>query len=77
MHSCCVACAYIRFIVTDVAWSVCLSVCVGHDCEPSAEPIEMLFRIWTCEGPKNHALDGDLDPSGEGTFLWGDAASYI
>ena len=45
-------------IVTDVVWSVGLSVC--HDREPckTAELIEMLFGLWTRLGPSNHVVDG-------------------
>jgi len=27
-----------------------------------AEPIEMLFGLWTPVGPRNHVLDGGADP---------------
>jgi len=46
----------------DVAWSVCRLVCrsVCHGREPckTAEPIEMLFEMWTWVGRRNHVLDG-------------------
>ena len=34
----------------------------------TAEPIEVLFGIWTPVGPKNRVLDGGLDPPEEGHF---------
>jgi len=34
-----------------------------------AEPIETPFRLWTHVGPRNHALDGVLDPLWEGAIL--------
>jgi len=39
-----------------VAWTVDLPVC--HNSEPckTAEPIEMLFGIWTRVGPMKHVL---------------------
>jgi len=50
-----------------------LSVCqsVGHDREPckKAEPIEMLFGIWTPVGPRKHALDGDQILKRRGAIL--------
>jgi len=52
---------YMQPIVTDqVAWSVCLSVTVMSPTK-MAEPIEMLFGLWTQVGPRNHVLDGDPD----------------
>ena len=49
-----------RPIVTDVAWSVCVSVClsVGHNREPHkiAKPIKVSFGVWTCVGPRNRKL---------------------
>ena len=41
---------------------VCLSdLSVFHDCEPckTAESFQMLLRMWTQVGPRNHVLDGD------------------
>ena len=59
-----------RPIATDVAWSahVCLSVTnVGHT--KTAEPIEMLFGVWTLLRPPNHVLVGSPDrPSNEAVF---------
>jgi len=35
-------------------------------CVKTAEPIEMLFWVWTCIGPRKHVLDGcTLAPPGE------------
>jgi len=45
-------------IATDeVVWSVGLSIMTMS---PSilAEPIEMLFAMWTLVGPRNYVLDG-------------------
>jgi len=46
----------------------------------TAEPVEMLFEIWTCVNPKNHALGGGPDhPSIRGSYLVGgsrDAACH-
>jgi len=28
-------------------------------CTKTDEPIEMLFRVWICMGPRNHVLHGD------------------
>jgi len=33
-----------------------------------AEPIEMPFGMKTRVGPRNHVLDGALDPRGKGNF---------
>ena len=36
------------------------------------EPIEMLFVLWTCVGPGNHAVDGGPEPPmGRANFRWG------
>ena len=35
----------------------------------SPEPVEMPFIVWTYRGPRNHVLDGGLDPPWEGA-LW-------
>jgi len=45
---------------------VCQSVCpsvtiVSHT--KTAEPIEMLLKLWTRIGPRKHVLDGGPDPS--------------
>ena len=36
----------------------------------TADPIEMLFGLWTQVGPSNHVLDGlrNPDPNGRGNF---------
>jgi len=41
-------------------WSVRLMIVIPAKL---AEPIEMLFRMWTPVGPWNHVLDGGPDPS--------------
>jgi len=36
----------------------------GHSaviCAKTAEPIEMLFGLWTQMGPSNHVVGGDID----------------
>jgi len=30
-------------------------------CAETAEPLEMLFRLWTCVGPRKHVLNGCPD----------------
>ena len=44
---------------------------VGHSGEPckTAEPVEILFKLWTRVGPRNHILRWGPDPSGEGAIL--------
>jgi len=40
---------------------VCLSVCLSVtivSCAKTAEPIAMVFLIWTRVGPRKHVLDG-------------------
>ena len=61
-----------RPVAAEVAWSVCVCVCacvracvrvcvcVWHNrgsCK-TAEPIEMLFGLWTRVGPRNNVLGG-------------------
>jgi len=55
-----------------IAWSVCLSVCVGHTGgrAKTAERIEMPFGGLTYVGPRNHILDGIQIPP-EGVLLRG------
>jgi len=59
-----------RPILADgVAWSVCRSVCLSVTFvspAKTAEPIEILFRLRTRVGPRNHVLDGGPDPRGKG-----------
>jgi len=62
-----------RPIVRDrVAWSVCLSVGLSVTLvspAKTAEPIAMPFGLRTWLGPRDHVLDGDLDPPmGRGNF---------
>ena len=48
-----------------------LSVCLLHTLVSSAktaEPIEVLFGVWTRVRPGNRVLDGGVDPSREGQF---------
>jgi len=58
-------------IVTDVPWSVCISVClldIFVSCPRMDELIEMPFGLWTHMHPVNHVL-GYLDPlRGRGNF---------
>ena len=37
----------------------------------TAEPIEMLFGLWTRVGPRNYVLDGGPDPAKERGSLGG------
>jgi len=39
-----------RAFITDVPWSLCLSEII-MSCAKTAEPIEMLFEVWTRVGP--------------------------
>jgi len=57
------------FIVIDrVAWSVGLSVTLVSPAK-MAEAIQMPFGLMTRVGPRNHILDGGLDPPvGKGNF---------
>jgi len=41
-----------------------------------AEPIKMLFELWTWVGPGNHVLDGDPDPPCKGAILRGKGAAH-
>ena len=53
--------AKMRPVATDVAWSVCLCVCLlDSTVSPTetAEPIEMPFGFWTRVGPRNHVIGG-------------------
>ena len=62
-----------RPIVTDVSWSVCVSVCVclsaGHDRESHKNGLtdrDAVFGLWTPIGPTNHVLCGSRIPRGRG-----------
>jgi len=61
-----------RPITTNVAWSVCLRVClldtIANPTE-TAEPIKMLFGVWTRVDRGNHVLGGRPDPPGKGANL--------
>ena len=62
-----------RRVVTDVAWSVCVCVCVldttGLRLEPTKtdEPFQMPFGFWTRDF-KEPCVSGSLDPPGEGAI---------
>jgi len=46
------------------SWSVSQSVSLSVTIEirsKTAEPIEMLFELWTQLGPRNHVYDEDAD----------------
>ena len=59
-----------RAIVTDgVAWFVCRSVMVVSPTK-TAEPIKLLFGLWTRVSPRNHVLDGVQIPV-QGAILGG------
>jgi len=52
-------------VIDGEGWSVSLSV--GWSVAilspaKTAEPIEMLLRLWTWVGPRNHVSDGGPDP---------------
>jgi len=47
----------IGLILADVPYSFCLLVIVTSPAN-TAEPVEMLFEMWTVVGPINHVLDG-------------------
>ena len=52
-------------IVTDVAWSVCVSVCllvITASCAKTDELIEMAFEASSRVGPMNHVLSGARIP---------------
>jgi len=58
-----------QYYVRDgVVWSVGRSVC--HDREPhkTAEPMEILFGMWTRMGARSHVLDGCPDLHAKGQF---------
>jgi len=60
---------------------VCLSVGPSVCLSRSAEPIDMLFGIWTRVGPRNHALNAGAHwrhlANTTGLSVWGgDAALY-
>jgi len=55
-------------IVTDgVAWSVCRSVIIVSPAK-TAEPIKLLFGLWTRVNPMNCVLDGVQIPMKGGNF---------
>jgi len=67
-----------RAIVTDVPWSVYLSMCVcllvvsvrAMSCAETAEPIEMSYWGVDSGGTKEPCVSGSPDPPGEGQFWW-------
>ena len=57
--------AKMRPLATVVAWSVCLSVCLGYN----YEPIRIPFGAWTRVEPGNHVLRGGPgSPRRKGSF---------
>jgi len=62
-----------RPIVTDVAWSIGLSVIVSA--AQTAEPIEMPFGLWTWVG--HCVLDGGPDRSCEAVILRGKGRTIV
>ena len=54
---------------------VCRSVTLVSPAKTAA-PIEMLFRLRTWVDPRNHVLNGGLDPPWKGAILRGKGASY-
>ena len=58
-----------RPIVTDVPWSVCLSVTTMSPTK-TAEPIEMPFGLWTRVGPKNCMCYRRRPEFPEGNYYW-------
>ena len=66
-----------RSVVTDrVAWSVSRSVTLVSPAK-TAEPIEMPFGLRTRLGPRNHVLDGDPDPLGNGVGEGRPVVKYV
>ena len=58
--------------------SVCLSVTIVSPAKP-AEPIEMLFGLWTLMGQRKHVLEfrpGSRSPMGRDRFEGEGAAHY-
>jgi len=55
--------------------SVCLSVTIVSPAE-TAEPIAMLFGLWTRVGPRNHVLDKGPDPPREQAILRRERGSH-
>jgi len=54
---------------------VCRSVTLVSPAK-TAEPIEMLFRLWTRMGPGNHVLEGVQIPTRKGAILRGEGAPH-
>jgi len=66
-------------VIDQVAWSVGLSVGISVTLVSPAKmaaPIEMLFELRTRLSPRNHVLDGGLDPPWKGEILRGKGASH-
>jgi len=53
--------------------SVCQSVMIVSPAK-TAEPIKMLFEVWTQVGTRNHVLDGGSDAVVKGQFQGGKGA---
>jgi len=78
---------YLSITYVDAAcccrWSsvVCLSVCVSvMIVSPAkmAEVMEMLFRLWTQVGPRNHVLSGgSISPMQRGQFWGGNGQAVV
>jgi len=49
---------------------LCLSVTIVSPAK-AAEPVKMLFVLWTRVGPRNHVLDGGPDPPCKGAIVRG------
>jgi len=66
-----VECAQMRSILRDLAWSVCLCVCLlvtTVSCAKTAQPIEMPFGMWTRRGSTNDRLGATGSSHGKGPF---------
>jgi len=60
---------------SSVGRSVCLSVTIVSPAK-TAEPIEMLFGMWTRVDSMNHVFDGIQIPPREEAILWREMASH-
>jgi len=63
--------AQVQSIATDVAWSVCLSVCLlllvtTMSCAEMDEKVKMPVWMWTRVDPRNHLLGRAQIPSPRG-----------
>jgi len=62
-------------LLPTVEWSVGWSATVMSPAK-TAEPIEIPFGLRTWVSPRNHVLDGGLDPLWEGAILKGEGAAH-